>query len=170
MPWAAALILGLIYAYNIPIEFAFIFNGKNYGTGLRPFSASGACRAARRRALGEEKHIDYKQIDEKLKKFISPGQSLKIALRILPYIKLEYARAQVRLGVDDAAATAVICGALTAALHMIGSKARLRGELRVTPVFQEKAMDADVCAVFSVCAGDALRETIHGYFPLTRGY
>lgn len=158
MHWLAAVFTALFYLYNIPVAAAFVWNEDGLGVALRPFSGAAALGAARRKINGAKK--TFKKPGGRM--LAPPMTALRVAASLLPHIRLEFLRAQARLGLDDAALTAILCGALGAALHMLGCHAGECGGISVTADFEKPCAQINVRAVISARAGDALRAALRG--------
>lgn len=158
MHWLAAVFTAFFYLYNMPVAAAFVWNGNGKGVALRPFSGAAALGAAQRRINGAKK--PFKKPGRGL--IAPPMTALRVAASLLPHIRLEFLRAQTRLGLDDAALTAILCGALGAALHMLGCRARECGGISVTADFEKPCAQINFRAVISARAGDALRAAVRG--------
>ena len=157
MPWAAALAMAILYLYNMPVSAAFVWNERGYGFAAYPFSPAAALRAARRHACQGKKSAGKKK---RKKENGGPGKALRTsgaAMELLPDMRLEYIRVKLRLGADDAAVTALACGALNSICGILGCRARERGTMVVMPEFRRACFEGEACAVRSVRAGDALR-------------
>jgi hypothetical protein len=152
MPWLAALAMALLYLYNVPIVVAFVWNKSGRGLAVRPFSPRAACRAAEKYARSQKKRKRKKR--SKIALSLRAVDAMK---QLLPAVTLEYIRMQARLGLDDAAATALACGALNSLCHILGCRARERDALMISPEFNRTCIEVDACAVISVRVCDALR-------------
>ena len=129
-----AVIETLIYLAAIPVNGAFVLstaNGLRFGVGVSAFGLRGAMRRARRcRAAGKGR----------------PGLSWDVVRR------LRGARIRVRgaLGLGDAAATALACGALRA----LGAG---RAVVDVTPVFDGDGLCLELQGMIRLRSGQIIR-------------
>ena len=157
MPWVTAAIMALIYACNTPVVLALMINKNGYGAGVRAFSIAGARQAARAQAAKPPKPVNIKKFRQMFGKLLKSNAAFRIARAVLKAIRLEYIGVNAHLGLDDAALTAQLSGALNALCHAIGCRARQGARVNVTPDFNQKCVEAEICAVLSLKAGDILR-------------
>ncbi len=122
--YLVAVLESLAYLAAVPVCAVFCVSGENglkAGAGIGAFRARGALRRARR-AMAGERRVKRRRGD------------WKRALALLRRLKLSRVSLRGRLGLGDAAATALLSGALTAlAASLRGRTKRL--DLRLSPDF-----------------------------------
>jgi len=162
MHWLAALVMALIYLHNIPVTAAIVATEGGWAASFRPFSPMAAVKAARKnidakRRPGTEGKKDKKEKNEKgLSRLMLPLRTLPAAAQLLPYVSLEHFHINACIGLDDAAVTALVCGFLTSAGHMILCRAGDGGQVDVRPEFNAPCLRGEICAVMRVSTGSAM--------------
>ena len=160
--FAAILTFGF-YLSAVPVKFALIIriaNRPGFGAGTAIFEGRYALRKANRRERGEKKHLPWGQIGTKLK---SAPPALQAARSILKYIRLEEVHAQGRIGLPDAAQTALACGfasALEGALAARLGPGAVRFAL--DPDFSGGGSELVLWCMFSVSAGHIILGALNG--------
>lgn len=146
MVYVVALLDALIYLSAVPVCAAFCLNlrdGLRAGAGVGAFQSRGALRRARRQmARGGPVSIGPN---------IGPGA----ALRFVRGLRVDRVSLQGRLGLGDAAATALACGALTA----LGAALRGRAaslEVDVAPLFDVDAPTGELRGMIRARAGQII--------------
>ena len=119
--YIAAALQALIYLWAVPIHLAFRVDGANglrFGVGLAAFDRSLAARRSKVQTAARSKSE-------------AGGRDKRLALKALMNMKLSSASLTGRLGLGDAALTALGCGTLTILARILAARAeRSRVELR----------------------------------------
>ena len=159
---AAVLTFGF-YLSAVPVKFALILrvtDHPGFGAGTSIFEGRFALRKANRRALGEKKHLPWKRADADLKK--SPAL-VKISRDMLRRVRVEQLRIQGKIGLPDAAQTALICGFARAAEGALGAcTAPGAVRFRLEPDFSGGGSDLLLWGMFSISAGHIILGALNG--------
>lgn len=145
MPFFAAIIMTCFYIVNLPITAAFVVSDKGCAAAFRPVSPASALKAAKQAAKSNKK-----KAPKKSSRLLMPLRTFETAKNLLPYINLEYFRINARVGLDDAAFTALFAAFLTSAAHIINCRAEFPGKISVTPDFNNPCLEGEICAAVSV--------------------
>lgn len=109
--WGAAAAAVLVYLAAVPVKFAWILcldQSFSFSGGFALFEGRFAMHSARRRMLGEKKHLPWKKTEaDILKRAVLPA-ARKAAVRL--HLRLDFLRICGRICTADAARTALICG------------------------------------------------------------
>ena len=158
---AAALTFGF-YLCAVPVKFALILRvsgSSGFGAGTAVFEGRYALKKANRRALGEKKHLPWKQAETDFSKI--PAK-LKIARHFLKSVRLESLRAQGRIGLPDAAQTALLCGFARAAEGALGGVRPGAVRFDVDPDFSGGGSELVLWGMFSISAGHIILGALNG--------
>ena len=160
--FAAALTFGF-YLSAVPVKFALmlrIAKRSGFGTGTAIFEGRYALRRARRRERGEKKHLPWKRVGSGLKK--SP-QALQITRQILKSLRLEEVRAHGKIGLPDAAQTALACGLMRAAEGVFAARLGPNAvRFDVSPDFSGGGSELVLWGMFSISAGHIILGALNG--------
>ena len=160
--FAAILTFGF-YLSAVPVKFALILriaNRPGFGTGTAIFEGRYALKKARRRARGEKKHLPWKRIGSGLKK---APPALAAARHLVKTFRLEEVHAQGRIGLPDAAQTALLCGMLRSMEGIFA--ARLgpgAAHFAVEPDFSGGGSELVIWGMFSISAGHIILGALNG--------
>ena len=122
--YIAAAAQALVYLWSVPVYLAFRVSdrrGLRFGAGISAFAVRGARARCRRRLLSGA----------------SPrgnGPDARFALRVLANLRLSSARLRGRIGLGDAALTAMACGAASALARILAARAE-RSRVEIHPDF-----------------------------------
>ena len=151
------------YLSAVPVKFVLILriaDHPGFGTGTAIFEGKYALRKAGRRARGEKKHLPWSQIGAKLKKIPT---AIQMARHFLKNVHLEEIRAQGKIGLPDAAQTALACGLTRAAEGALGAcigPGAVRFDLE--PDFSGGGLDLVLWGMFSIRAGQIILGALNG--------
>ena len=169
--YLAAILTFGFYLSAVPVKFALMLRVSShpgFGAGTAIFEGRYALKKANRRALGEKKHLPWKRADKDIKK--SPA-ALRISRLLLKNVRLESLHAHGRIGLPDAAQTALTCGFARAAEGALGARIG-PGAVRfnLEPDFSGGGIDLVLWGMFSIRAGQIIlralndaRETISNF-------
>ena len=168
--FAAALTFGF-YLSAVPVKFALmlrIAKRSGFGTGPAIFEGRYALRKARRRERGEKKHLPWGRIGTKLK---GAPPALRIIRQISNNIRLEEIHAYGKIGLPDAAQTALACGLANAAegifIARLGSAAV---RFDVSPDFSGGGSELVIWGMFSTSAGQIILGALNGAREIVSGF
>ena len=155
------------YLSAVPVKFALMLRVSSqpgFGAGTSVFEGRFALKKANRRALGEEKHLPWKRAGADLSKIPS---KIKLARHFLKSVRLESLRAQGRIGLPDAAQTALACGFARAAEGALSACAG-PGAVRfaVDPDFSGGGIELVLWGMFSVSAGHIILGALNGAWEI----
>ena len=161
--YLAAIFTFGFYLSAVPVKFALmlrISGQSGFGAGTAIFEGRFALKKANRRALGEKKHLPWKRAGADLSKLPS---KVKLARHFLKNVRLESLHAQGRIGLPDAAQTALICGFARAAEGALGACAT-PGSVRfaINPDFSGGGIELVLWGMFSVSAGHIILGALNG--------
>ena len=161
--YLAAIFTFGFYLSAVPVKFALMLRVSSqpgFGTGTAIFEGRYALRKANRRALGEKKHLPWKRAGRDLKK---SSFALQISRFLLKNMHLESLHAQGRIGLPDAAQTALTCGFARAAEGALGARIG-PGAVRfaVEPDFSGGGIDLVLWGMFSIRAGQIILGALNG--------
>ena len=155
------------YLSAVPVKFALMLRVSNrpgFGAGTSVFEGRFALKKANRRALGEKKHLPWKRFGADLSKLPS---KIKFARHFLKSVHLESLHARGRIGLPDAAQTALACGFARAAEGALGACTG-PGAVRfaVDPDFSGGGIDLVLWGMFSVSAGHIMLGALNGAWEI----
>ena len=160
--FAAALTFGF-YLSAVPVKFALmlrIAKRSGFGTGTAIFEGRYALRKAQRRERGEKKHLPWNRVGTGLKKF---PLALQISRQVLKNTRLEEVHAYGKIGLPDAAQTALACGIIRAAegtfTTLLGPNAV---RFQVNPDFSGGGSELVLWGMFSISAGQIILSALNG--------
>ena len=159
---AAALTFGF-YLSAVPVKFALILRvaaKPGFGAGTAIFEGRYALRKARRRANGKKKHLPWGSIGKRLEK---GAAALRIARKLVKNMRLEALHARGRIGLPDAAQTALACGmfrGLEGALDARFGPGAVR--FAVDPDFSGGGSELMLWGMFSISAGHIILGALNG--------
>lgn len=145
--YLVAAVEALLYLSAIPLCGAFTLstrNGLRFGVGLGAFERRFALRRAYRNSLKSG-------LDPKRKKRSGPGR----ALRILASLRGAALSLRGSLGLGDAAATALACGALRALASALGARSGTV-EIFVAPLFDTAEPRVELQGMLRVRSGQIM--------------
>ena len=159
---AAALTFGF-YLSAVPVKFALILrmaSQPGFGAGTSAFEGRFALRRAEARARGERKHLPWRQAGADLEKY---KLAADIARRFVRDAKLEALHARGRIGLADAARTALACGMFRAAGAALGAYLG-PGAVRfdVEPDYAGGGCEIALWGIFSIRLGHIIRGALAG--------
>ena len=165
--YLAAILTFGFYLSAVPVKFALILrvtDRPGFVAGTSVFEGRFALRRDNRRALGEQKHLPWSRAGADLKK--SPAL-LKISRGILGSIRVDALRIQGRVGLPDAAQTALACGFARAAEGALGACVG-PGAVRfsVNPDFSGGGIELVLWGMFSVRAGHIILGALNGAWKI----
>ena len=154
--YAVAILEALGYLCAVPVCVAFCVDGEGglrAGAAAGTFSARAALRRARRQMDGRRRHRGR------------PGVPVKRLLKLLKRLRFERVSLKGALGLSDAAATALLCGAITS----LGAALRGRAaslELDVAPAFDGPR--AELQGIIRARVGQIILAAIYAPLSLNR--
>lgn len=155
MPFAAAAISILFCLAHLPVCLALVISDKGCAAAFRPVSPKSALNAALKRSKGIKKPVRRKKAEKTFSRMMLPLRKFSTLRAVLPYITIDLFHISVIVGLDDAAHTALFCGFLTSAAHMINSRA-LDGHVRITPDFNSPRLEGHLHIVLTLRMNRAL--------------
>lgn len=166
VPLAAAAV-GLAYFAAVPVKIAFVLRpgaGARFGLGIAAFEGRFARRAAEGRLARPRARRKKPAFDKKILKLI-----LEL-LRTVRYL-LRHAELDVRgrLGLGDAALTALACGSAgaLAAAARAATGAHLRAE--IAPDFGEMRPSGEITGIITLRAGHIMLAALIGAIDYSHG-
>ena len=165
--YLAAFVTFGFYLSAIPVKFVLLLrvaSKPGFGVGTAIFESRFAFKKANQRALGEKKHLPWKRVDADFQKLPS---KFKLALHFLQSMRLEALRAEGRIGLPDAAQTALACGLARAAEGALGTRIG-PGAVRfaVNPDFSGGGIELAIWGIFSVRAGQIILSALNGAWEI----
>ncbi len=159
---AAAVTFGF-YLSAVPVKFALILRVADhlgFGAGASVFEGRYALKQARLRARGEKKHLPWRRAELDVEKFSNAADMFR---RLIRDTRLEELRASGRIGLPDAARTALVCGFARAAEGALGA-ALAPGAvcLDLRPDFSGGGCEFAVWGMFSITAGHIILGALSG--------
>lgn len=158
--YLVALIEAFAYVSAVPVCAAFCLSlrdGLRVGAGVGAFDSRGALRRARRQMARGGRRRAKARVDARM------------ALGTLKRLRFERVSLCGRLGLGDAAATAVACGGVTALASALRGRAASM-EVDVAPLFDADAPTAELRGMIRARAGQiivaAARSGIRVYFKM----
>ena len=161
--YLAAIFTFGFYLNAVPVKFALMLraSGKpGFGAGIAIFEGRFALKKANRRALGEKKHLPWKRAGADLAKL---PDRFRLARHFLRSVQLESLHIHGKLGLPDAAETALACGLLRAAEGALGACVQ-PGAVRfaVDPDFSGGGCELVLWGMFSITAGHIILGALNG--------
>ena len=161
--YLAAFLTFSFYLSAVPVKFALILritDHPGFGAGTSIFEGRYALRKANRRALGEKKHLPWNRAGAELKK--SPAL-IRITRDLLKSTSVEALHIQGKIGLPDAAQTALVCGLARSAEGALGA-CMAPGAVRfaVEPDFSGGGSDLLLWGMFSISAGHIILGALNG--------
>ena len=151
------------YLSAVPVKLALMLRVSNrpgFGAGAAIFEGRYALRRAGRRTLGEKKHLPWKRADKDIRK--NPI-ALRTSRLLLKSMRVESICAQGRIGLPDAAQTALACGFVRSAEGALGAwigPGAVRFDLE--PDFAGGGIDLVLWGMFSIHIGQIILAALNG--------
>ncbi len=167
--YLAALVIFGLYLSAVPVKFALTLrlDGRvGFGAGASLFEGRFALKRARLRASGRKKHLPWRRAKLDLEKCRAAAGILR---RLLGETRLESLRLSGRVGLHDAARTALACGFARAAGAAL-SAALAPGAVRfdVEPDFSGGGCALELAGIFSLSAGQIMLGALRGAIEFAR--
>ena len=161
--YLAAAFTFSFYLSAVPVKFALILrvtNHPGFGAGTSVFEGRFALRRANRRALGEKKHLPWKRAGMDLEKLPA---ALDAARSFLKSVRLEELHARGKIGLPDAAQTALLCAFARAAEGMLAARlGRDSVRFAIDPDFSGGGCELLLWGMFSISAGQIILGALSG--------
>ena len=141
---AAAVVMAGIYMYNLPLAVAIVWRPGKLGIGIGAFDTGGALS----RALKQ-------MAEEKKRKKPTIRRAVRLLAELIKRMDLRYFSARLLVGTDDAARTALLCGAVAALTHTLRGAAKA-GKVDVRPDFSGEIFEGEVRAAAIIKLGRAV--------------
>jgi len=158
--------LFVFYLMAVPVELALQLRtapAPGFGAGAALFEGRFALKSAEKRMIGEKKHLPWRQFStylEKIRRFPALFHALRYAFS---HLELRQLCIRGRIGMQDAAATALICGcgeAIGSALNALPACRPM--ELRLEPDFSGSGIQLQLSGMVSIRAGHIICTALIG--------
>ena len=161
--WSAAIAAVLVYLAAVPVKFAWVLcmdQSIAFGGGLALFEGRFALRSARRRMLGEKKHLPWKKTEaDILKRAVLPA-TRKAAGQL--HLHLDFLQICGRICTADAARTALICGSADALEGMLLPVFPGKLRIRLQPDFSSGHSEVSLSGMVSTRLGHIIFAALIG--------